>query len=146
MSEIVINGGSGLLSTPAVRVGLVLPDPFGRGRHRGTPEYTLMASGYLSDQSLLSDCDGTSSASRAFHSYGELVLGEVLSTSNIPPGNTLNINFTITSGWVSRFSLTATRYAPQGSTIPTFPTAIWRQQSRPQRYWVIVEYHWLRPK
>jgi hypothetical protein len=39
--EIVMNGGTGLLSTSAVRVGLVLTDPFGRGRHRGTLEYTL---------------------------------------------------------------------------------------------------------
>jgi hypothetical protein len=30
--------------------------------------------------------------------YGELVLGGVLSTSNLPPGDTLNINFTLNSG------------------------------------------------
>ena len=40
-SQIVMNGGTNLLSTSAVRFGLVLTDPFGRGRLRGTLEYTL---------------------------------------------------------------------------------------------------------
>jgi hypothetical protein len=38
---VVMNAGTDLLSTSAFRYGLVLTDPFGTGRVRGTLEYTL---------------------------------------------------------------------------------------------------------
>lgn len=155
-SEIVMNGGTDLLSTSALRFGLVLTDPFGRGRLRGTLEYTLdwLPAIFLTKPKTVY---GVGVAPIGFrwnflgkprlHPYGELVLGGVLSTSNIPPGNTLNINFTINSG----LGLTVFTHSNQMLTVGLDYSHLsngYLGANNPglNGIAVIVEYHWLKPR
>jgi hypothetical protein len=71
----------------------------------------------------------------------------VLSTSNIPPGNTLNINFTINSG----LGLTVFTHGNQMRTAGLDDSHLsnrYLDATNPglNGIAVIVEYHWLKPK
>ena len=154
-SEIVMNGGTNLLSTSAVRFGLVLTDPFGRGRLRGTLEYTLdwLPAIFLTKPKTVYGAGVAPIGFRwnflgkRLHPYGELVLGGVLSTGNIPPGNTLNINFTINSG----LGLTVLTHGNQMLTAGLDYSHLSNGNLGANNpglngIAVIVEYHWLKPK
>jgi hypothetical protein len=95
------------LSIAAIRYGWALTDSFGKGWRRGTPEYTIdwLPAIVLTKPSLVYGAGiaplglkWNFLGSPPLRPYGELVLGGVLSTSNVPPGDTLNSNFTLTSG------------------------------------------------
>ena len=106
-TEDVMRGGPALLSTAAFRYGLVLTDPLGSGWKRGTLEYTLdwLPAIVLTHPKVVYGLGVAPFGIKwnfvgkpRLHPYAELVLGGVLSTSNIPPGDTLNINFTVHAG------------------------------------------------
>jgi hypothetical protein len=155
-SEIVMNGGTDLLSTSAVRFGLVLTDPFGPGRLRGTLEYTLdwLPAIFLTKPKTIYGAGVAPIGFRwnflgkpRFHPYGELVLGGVLSTSNIPPGNTLNINFTINSGLGLKVFTQGNQMLTAGLDYSHLSNGnLGANNPGLNGIAVIVEYHWLKPK
>jgi len=155
-SEIVMNGGTDLLSTSAVRFGLVLTDPFGRGRLRGTLEYTLdwLPAIFLTKPTTVYGAGVAPIGFRwnflgkpRLYPYGELVLGGVLSRSNIPPGNTLNINFTINSGLGLKVFAHGNQMLTAGLDYSHLSNG-YLGATNPglNGIAVIVEYHWLRAK
>jgi lipid A 3-O-deacylase PagL len=106
-TEPVMDGESVLLSTAAFRYGVVLTDLFGKGPLRGTLEYTLdwLPAIVMTKPTVVYGAGVAPFGLKwnfvgrpRLRPYGELVLGGVLSTNNIPPGDTLNINFTINAG------------------------------------------------
>lgn len=81
------------------------------------------------------------------HPYGELVLGGVLSTSNIPPGDTLNINFTIHTGG----GLTVYNHGNQMLSIGLDYSHLsngYLGANNPvyNGFAIVLEYHWLKRK
>ena len=155
-SQIVMNGGTDLISTTAFRYGLVLTDPFGRGGLRGTLEYTLdwLPAIVLTKPKAVYGAGVAPIGFRwnflgkpQLHPYGELVLGGVLSTSNIPPGNTLNINFTINSGLGLKVFAHGNQMLTAGLDYYHLSNG-YLGATNPglNGIAVIVEYHWLRAK
>lgn len=103
----VINRGGALLTTAAIRYGVVLTDPFGISRRRhGTPEYTidLLPLILMTRPSVIYVVGVVSLgfkwnylANRRHRAFWEANLGLALSTHSIPPGNS-TLNFTVNAG------------------------------------------------
>ena len=95
-----------LLSTAAIRYGLVLSNPFGKGWGRGSLEYTVdwLPAVVLTKPKVIY-CGGVAPvgvrwnfvAKPRLRPYGEVVTGGVLCTTDIPPSD-LNLGFTVNAG------------------------------------------------
>ena len=102
----VINRGGALLTSAAIRVGVVLTDPFGKGRLRGTFEYTIdwLPVVLMIHPSVIYGfgiapvgLKWNFLANPPHRPYAEVDFGGVLSTHSIPPGDS-TINFTANAG------------------------------------------------
>ena len=101
-----LSTGEALLTSAAIRYGVVLTDPFGKGRLRGTFEYTI---DWLPIVLMIhpSVIYGAGIAPVGFkwnflanprhRPYAEVDFGGVFSTHSIPPGDS-TINFTTNAG------------------------------------------------
>lgn len=152
-SECVMHGGPALISTAAFRYGLVLTDPIGKGWKRGTLEYTLdwLPAIVLTQPTVVYGAGVAPFGIRwnflgkpRLHPYAELVLGGVLSTSNIPPGDTLNINFTVNTGGGLTLFTYGNQMLTAGIDFSHLSNAFLGPHN-PQLNGVaiVLEYHWL---
>lgn len=156
LSECVMHGGPALLSTAAFRYGLVLTDPIGKGMWRGTLEYTLdwLPAIILTQPKVVYGAGVAPAGIRwnflgkpRLHPYAELVLGGVLSTSNIPPGDSLNINFTVNAGGGLTLYTRGNQMLTAGLDFSHLSNG-YLGNHNPGYNGVafVVEYHWLRRK
>lgn len=155
-TEPVMTGGTYLLSTAAIRYGLVLTDPFGKGPLRGTLEYTLdwLPAIVMTKPSVIYGAGVAPFGLKwnllgkpRLRPYGELVLGGVLSTANLPPGDTININFTVNAGG----GLTLLTHGNQALSAGIDFSHLSNGNLGPHNPQLngiafVVEYHWLRAK
>jgi hypothetical protein len=151
----VINRGGELLTTAAIRYGVVLTDPFGKGRLRGTLEYTLdwLPMILMTRPSLIYGAGVLPLgfkfnylANPRHRPFWEGNFGGTLSTHSLPPGNsTLNLNVNAGGGLtlLNRGAETLTvsfQYSHLScgffcSRNPNLNGAS-----------IVLEYHWLKPK
>lgn len=153
-TEPVMNGGTLLLSTAAIRYGLVLTDPIGSGWRRGTLEYTLdwLPAIVMTKPSVVYGAGVAPFGLRwnfvgkpRLRPYAELVLGGVLSTSNIPPGNTFNINFTVNAGGGLALYTRGNQMLTAGIDLSHLSNA-YLGPKNPQLngFAFVVEWHWMK--
>jgi len=155
-SEIVmINTGTALLSTAAVRYGLVLTDPVGKGRLCGTFEYTvdLLPMVLMTKPSLIYGAGlapfgakWNFFANPRLRPYGEAVFGAVYGTSHIPPGDT-KFNFTVNAGVGLTLLSRGNQELTAGFDFSRLSNA-YLGPYNPNLNGVafVIEYHWLKPK
>lgn len=154
LSEPVFGGGKVLLSTAAIRYGLVLTDAFGKGWTRGSLEYTLdwLPAIVMTKPAVVYGAGVAPAGLRwnfagkpRLRPYAELVLGGVLSTSNIPPGDFLNINFTINTGGGLTLYTRGNQMLTAGFDYSHLSNAFLASHN-PQLngFAVVVEYHWMK--
>jgi len=102
----VINEGGALLTTAAIRYGVVLTQPVGKGRLRGTLEYTMdwLPVVVMTHPSVMYGVGVAPVglkwnylANPRHRPYWEADFGGLFSTHSIPPGNS-TVNFTANAG------------------------------------------------
>jgi hypothetical protein len=155
LSECVMHGDPALLSTISIRYGLVLTDPIGKGWKRGTLEYTLdwLPAIILTQPKVVYGAGVAPVGIRwnflgkpRLHPYAELVLGGVLSTSNVPPGNTLNINFTVNAGGGLTLYSRGNQMLTTGLDFSHLSNAYLSHNPMYNGFAVVLEYHWMKTK
>ena len=155
-SECVMHDGPALLSTAAFRYGLVLTDPIGNGALRGSLEYTMdwLPAIVLTQPKVVYGAGVAPFGIRwnfvgkpRRHPYAELVFGGVLSTSNVPPGDTLNINFTINAGGGFTLYTRGNQMLTAGLDFSHLSNAyLGKHNPEYNGFALVLEYHWLKPK
>ena len=155
-TEDVMHGGPALLSTAAFRYGLVLTDPLGKGWARGSLEYTMdwLPAIVLTQPKVVYGAGVAPFGIKwnvlgkpRLHPYAELALGGVLSTSNIPPGDTLNINFTIHAGGGLTLHTRGNQSLTAGIDFSHLSNG-YLGNNNPEYNGVsfVLEYHWIKPR
>ena len=142
-----------LLSTAAFRYGLVLSDPFGKGLGRGTLEYTIdwLPAVVLTKLSTVY-CAGIAPLGVRWNvllkprlrPYGEVVLGGVLCTADIPPSD-INIGFTVNGGAGLSLFTRGNQMLTAGLDYSHLSDAyLGHRNPNYNGFAFVVEYHWLK--
>ena len=142
-TEDVMHGGPALLSTAAFRYGLVLTDPMDWLPAIVLTQPKVVYGAGVAPFGIKWNVLGKP----RLHPYAELALGGVLSTSNIPPGDTLNINFTIHAGGGLTLHTRGNQSLTAGIDFSHLSNG-YLGNSNPEYNGVafVLAYHWMKPR
>ena len=154
LTEVYMLPHTALLSTAAIRYGLVLKDAFGKGWRRGSLEYTLdwLPAVVLTKPRVIY-CGGVAPlgvrwnviAKPRLRPYGEVVTGGVLCTGNIPPSD-LNVGFTINASAGLALFTRDNQMLTAGLDYSHLSNAyLGRNNPNYNGIAFVLEYHWLKP-
>ena len=147
--------GDDFVSMAGFRAGYVIAGPIGDGPLRGTPEYffdvipvfvltkpQVIYGGGISPLGLKWNF-----AKSRRQPYLEMSLGAIVSTRDVPPGDTSNLNFTASVGGGAAIFTDARHALTAGIGFWHFSNAhIGRNNPSLNALQIGIEYHWLRAR
>jgi hypothetical protein len=147
--------GDAYVSMAGFRAGYVFGGPAGRGASRGTMEYFFdVIPVFVLTKPQVTYGGGISPIGLKWnftngrrHPYLDVSLGGILSTRNVPPGNTSNLNFTVSAGGgAAIFSRERKALTANVGFWHLSNAHIGRENPSLNALEIGIEYHWFKPR